>query len=298
MTIGITGATGFIGRHLLAAARNAGHEVIGYSRTPEPRAGFVEMRAWRPVREADFSGLDALVHLAGENLLGLWTKRRRAAIRASRVNDTCDLVARLRELPRPLRVLVSAGGCAFYGDGGEAELTEGAPAGTGFISEVARAWEDAAMEGADLMRVVTLRTGMVLGADGGAAPMLRRIFRLCLGGRLGSGRQWVPWIHVSDLARLILHAVECEGLRGPVNAVAPGGVRNVEFTRSIASALRRPAVLPVPAFILKRLPGGMGDIFLHSQRAVPAAVQATGFSWLFPEIAGAARDVFAADLSH
>ena len=294
MRIGITGATGFVARHFLAAARNAGHDVIGYSRRPGPRAGFVEMRAWQPVREADFSGLDALVHLAGENLLGLWTKSKREAIRRSRVDDTCALISRLRELPVAPRVLVSAGGSSYYGDAGDTVLMESAPAGSGFISEVARAWDDAAMEGADLLRVVTLRTGMVLGPDGGAVPVLRRLFKLALGGRLGSGRQWMPWIHISDLARLILFTVENEALRGPVNAVAPGAVRNAEFTRAIATAVRRPAILPAPAFVLRRLPGGMGDIFLHSQRLVPAAAQGAGFTWLFPDIVGAAGDVFGA----
>jgi uncharacterized protein len=294
MNIGITGATGFIGRHLLAAAANAGHRVTGYSRTPQPRAGFVEMRAWHPVREADFSGLDAVIHLAGENLLGRWSKKKCVAIRRSRVDDTCALIARLRALPRPPRVLVCAGGSSFYGDAGDTVLTEAAPPGAGFISEVARAWDDAAMEGADFLRVVTLRTGIVLGRDGGAVPMLRRAFRLALGGRLGSGRQWMPWIHVSDLARLFIFAVEQESLRGPVNAAAPGAVRNAEFTAAVAAAVRRPAFLPVPAFLLRRLPGGMGDLFLHSQRMEPAAAQRAGFTWLYPDLAAAARDVFSA----
>lgn len=292
MKIGITGASGFIARHFLAVARNAGHDLIGYSRTPQPRSGFVEMRAWHPVRQADFSGLDAIVHLAGENLLGLWTKKKRAAIRDSRVNDTLAMIARLRELPAPPRVIVCAGGSAYYGDGGEAELTETAPPGSGFISEVARAWDEAALSAADLTRVVTLRTGLVLGRDGGPAAVLRRVFRLGLGGKLGNGRQWTPWIHVTDLARLYLHAIECDTLRGPVNAVAPGAVRNAGFTRAIGRAVHRPAVIPAPAFMLKLLPGGMSDLFLQSQRAVPAAAEASGFRWLFPEITAAAPDAF------
>lgn len=293
MKIGITGATGFIARHLAAAARQAGHELVGYSRTPRSLPGFADVRPWQPVAQADFTELDAVVHLAGESLLGLWTAKKRHAIRRSRVDDTLALVARLRELPRPPRVLVSAGGSAFYGDAGDAELTEAAPAGSGFIAEVARAWDESAMKAADLCRVVTLRTGMVLGADGGAAPVLRRTFRLCMGGRLGSGRQWMPWIHVTDLARLILHAVENESLRGPVNAVAPAAVRNADFTRVLARTLHRPALLPVPAFILKCLPGAMSDIFLASQRMVPVAAQAAGFVWQFPELPAAVRDLFA-----
>jgi uncharacterized protein (TIGR01777 family) len=287
MKIGITGATGFVGKHLLAVVRNAGHDAIGFSRHPEPRAGFVEMRPWQPVRSADFSGLDAIVHLAGESISGVWTKKKRDAIRRSRVDDTCDLIARLRELPVPPRVLVSAGGVAYYGDGGEAELTEAAPCGRGFISEVARAWEESALEGRDFMRVVTLRTGLALGKDGGAIPVLRRVFGLGLGGRLGSGRQWMSWIHVTDLARLYLHAVESTPLSGPVNAVAPGPVRNAEFTRALAKVMHRPAFLPAPSFVLRMLPGEMSDVFLHSQRAVPAAAMASGFSFLYPDLTAA-----------
>jgi uncharacterized protein (TIGR01777 family) len=290
MTIGLTGATGFIGRHFAAAAREAGHDVIGFSRRPDAQTG---MRVWQPVQEANFAGLDAVVHLAGENLLGLWTRRKREEIRRSRIDDTRSMIVRLRALPQPPRVIVSAGGCAYYGDGGEVELTEESPPGGGFIAEVAREWEAAAMTAANFTRVVTLRTGMVLGVDGGAAPMLRRIFKCGLGGRLGNGRQWMPWIEVSDMARLILHGVECEALRGPVNAVAPSPVRNADFTRTLAKVLRRPAFLPVPAWVLRRLPGGMSDIFLHSQRAVPAAVMASGFSWRCPEIEAAWQRVLA-----
>ncbi len=291
MKIGITGATGFVGRHLQALARGAGHDVVGFSRKAEPREGFVEMRPWQPVAGADFSGLDAVVHLAGESLQGLWTKGKREAIRRTRVEDTRAMIASLRALPVPPRVLVSAGGIAWYGDGGEEELTEAAPAGTGFISEVAQAWEAAALEAADFTRVVTLRTAMVLGRDGGAAPLLRRIFRLGLGGRLGAGRQWMSWIHITDLARLYLHAVENEALKGPVNAAA-GAVRNVDFTRIVARAVHRPAIFPVPRFVLKTFPGQMGDLFLDSQRAVPAAAKESGFSFRFPDLAGAAAEVF------
>lgn len=293
MKIGVTGATGFVGRHFLAAARNAGHEVTGFSRNPRPTPGFAEMRRWQPVREADFSGLDALVNLAGESLVGVWTKKKRDAIRRSRVDDTCALVARLRELPQPPSVLVSSGGAAYYGDAGDTDLLETAPAGQGFLSEVARAWEDAARLAADFTRVVTIRTSLALGPDGGPAAVMKRIFKCGLGGRFGSGRQWTPWIHVTDLARLYLHAVETSALTGPVNAAAPGAVRNRDFTTAIARAVHRPAFMPVPACALKLLPGGAGDMFLHSQKLVPAAAEASGFSFLFPAIDAAAKDAFA-----
>jgi uncharacterized protein len=295
MNIGITGATGFIGKHVAAAARGRGHRVMAFSRTPRPDAAYDEVRGWADLKAADFSGLDALVHLAGDPVFGLWTAAKKDAIRRSRVNLTCDLVNRLRDLAKPPGVFVSASGIAYYGDAGDTELTEASPAGSGFLAEVSRAWEDAAAEAGDFARVVSLRTPMVLGSDGGPAGQLRAVFRLGLGGRLGSGRQWTSWIHVQDIARLFVFACEDGSLRGPVNATAPAPVTNAEFTRLIAQAMHRPAILPVPAFALKLLPGGISEIFLHSQRARPAAATAAGFTWLHPDLRGAASDVFAGE---
>jgi uncharacterized protein len=292
LRIGVTGATGFLGRHFAAAARNSGHTLIGYSRSPRSHPSFAEMRPWLPIAQADFSGLDAVVHLAGEPILGLWTKRKKEVIRQTRVNDTCAMVARLREQCPGLRALVSAGGIAYYGDRGEEAFDETAPPGVSYLAEVARAWEDAAATAQDFTRVVTLRIGMVLGQDGGAGVILRRIFSLGLGGRLGRGQQWFPWIHVTDLARLFLYSVEHDAMRGPANAVAPGLTRNLDFTRAMGRAVRRPALFPVPAFVLKALPGGMSEIFLTGQRATPAVAQRAGFQWLHPEIGPALNDLF------
>lgn len=293
MNIGITGATGFIGRHIGAVARAGGHQTIAFSRRPRPNAAFDEMRSMADLKTADFSGLDAMIHLAGEPVFGLWTDAKKDAIRRSRVNATCNLVNRLREFPSPPRVFVSASGIAFYGDAGNAVLTESSPSGEGFLAEVSRAWEAAAAEASDFARVVSLRTPMVLGADGGPAVMLRRAFKLGLGGRLGSGKQWTSWIHVQDLARLFIFACEHDSLSGPVNATAPVPATNLEFTAAIAKAVRRPAFFPVPAFALNLLPGGISEIFLQSQRARPAAATAAGFTWLHPDLRATARVVFA-----
>lgn len=295
MNIGITGATGFIGKYVAAAARARGHRVIAFSRKPRPDAAFDETRSLADLKTADFTGLDAMVHLAGEPVFGLWTAAKKDAIRRSRVNLTCNLVNRLREVASPPRVFVCASGIAFYGDQGDTELTEASPAGEGFLAEVSRAWEDAAAEAADFARVVSLRTPMVLGSDGGPATQLRTVFKLGLGGRLGSGKQWTSWIHVQDLARLFVFACEHESLRGPVNATAPVPVTNKEFTAAIAQAMHRPALFPVPAFALKCLPGGIGEIFLHSQRARPVAATAAGFTWLHPDLRDTAREVFAGE---
>ena len=293
MNIGITGATGFIGRHVAAVARAGGHRAVAFSRRPRPNPAFDELRSLADLKTADFSGLDAMVHLAGEPVFGLWTDAKKDAIRRSRVNATCDLVNRLRETPSPPRVFVSASGMAFYGDAGDAVLTETSPSGEGFLAEVSRAWEAAAAEASDFARVVSLRTPMVLGADGGPAVMLRRVFKLGLGGRLGSGKQWTSWIHVQDLARLFIFACEQDSLVGPVNATAPVPATNLEFTAAIAKAVHRPAFFPVPAFALNLLPGGISEIFLQSQRARPAAATAAGFTWLHPDLRTTAREVFA-----
>jgi hypothetical protein len=295
MNIGITGATGFIGRHVAAAAGARGHRVVAFSRNPRPAPAFDEMRGWADLKKADFSGLDALVHLAGDPVFGLWTASKKDAIRRSRVNLTCDLVNHLREEASPPRVLVSVSGMAFYGDAGDTELTESSPAGSGFLAEVSRAWEDAAAEAGDFARVVSLRTPMVLAPDGGPADQLRMVFKLGLGGRLGSGDQWTPWIHVQDLARLFIFACVNDSLKGPVNASAPVPVTNREFTAIIAHAMHRPAWFPVPAFALKLLPGGISEIFLQSQRARPLKAQEAGFTWLHPDLRLAAQEVFAGE---
>lgn len=295
MNIGITGATGFVGKHVAAAARARGHRVIAFSRRPRPDPAFDEVRSLADLRTSDFSGVDAVVHLAGEPVFGLWTEAKKDAIRRSRVNRTCDLVNRLRETVPPPRVLVCASGMAYYGDAGDAELSESSPSGEGFLAEVSRAWEAAAAEAQDFARVVSLRTPMVLGSDGGPAVMLRQVFKLGLGGRLGTGKQWTSWIHVQDLARLYVFACENESLHGPVNATAPVPVTNQEFTAAIAQAVHRPAFFPVPAFALKLLPGGISEIFLQSQRAKPAAATTAGFTWLHPDLRATAREVFSAE---
>ena len=292
MNIGITGATGFIGRHVAALARSQGHRVIAFSRRPLPEPAFDETRGWSDVAKADFTGLHAMVHLAGDPVFGLWTAARKASIRRSRVDLTAALVERLRAAPSPPRVLVSVSGIAFYGDAGDSELTESSPSGSGFLAEVSRAWEASALAAGDFARVVCLRTPMVLGREGGPASLLRRVFKLGLGGRLGTGGQWTPWIHVEDLAAMFLFACEHEAMAGPVNATAPRPVTNRAWTATIAAAVHRPAIFPVPAFALNLLPGGISEIFLQSQRAIPAAATAAGFRWKYPDLPTTARAVF------
>ncbi len=296
MRIGITGATGFVGRQVAATARAGAHQVIAFSRKPKADRAFDEVRDFSSPQTADFTGIDALIHLSGEPVFGLWTKAKKDAIRRSRVNLTLSLTTRLKEMSDPPKALITASGMAFYGDQGDAELTEDSPGGEGFLAEVSKAWEAAAAEAADITRVVNLRIPMVLGRDGGPALMLGRVFKLGLGGRLGNGKQWTPWIHLQDLARLFIFACENETLRGPVNACAPEPATNREFTAAIAAAVHRPALFPVPKFALNLLPGGIGEIFTQSQRAFPAAATAASFRWIHPELRATAEDVFGKEL--
>lgn len=297
MRIGITGATGFIGRHLCRLARERGHEVVCYSRRASNSAGDLQQPARQPwnLPEPE-EALDALVHLAGESVFGLWTAAKRARIRDSRVAFTEKMVAHLSCWRRPPPVLLAASGVGFYGDRGDEILNEASSGGEGFLAGVCRDWE-AAAAGAEKMfdaRVVTLRTGLVLGADGGALPLMRRAFALGLGGRLGSGRQWMPWIHLADEVGLILFAVENPALSGPLNLTAPNPVTNAGFTRALAAALRRPAFLHAPALAIRALLGGMGrEMLLSGQRALPAAAVAAGYRFVHPELAPALVHVLA-----
>ena len=292
MKIGITGATGFMGSELGRHAAEAGHQIVAYSRSGtvnQPWAG--ESR--RTGADADFSDCDALVHLAGESLLGLWTKARKARIWSSRVDLTRDLVGSLAKSPSRPSVLVCASGAGFYGDREDESLDERSSKGRGFLSDLCLAWETAAMAAASHgTRVITLRTGMVLGAGGGAFPLLRRVFSLGLGGRLGDGRQWTSWIHARDAAALILWAIENARVSGPVNLVSPGPVTNAEFTKTLARHLRRPAFLHVPAFALRLLLREMAaEMFLTSQRAMPRVVTDLGGHFSFPTLDGAFKDL-------
>lgn len=294
MRLGVTGASGLIGRSFIEVAERAGHEIVGFSRNPGQYVpGAVEVREFNRPELADYGGLDGLVHLAGEPVFGLWTPEKKRLIFDTRREGTLAVVRGIEKRPASDRpaFLVSASAVGLYGDTGDEVVDEDADVGFGFLAEVVRAWEAAGRVAADIgLRSVACRIGMVLDRDGGALPVMRRLFRACLGGRLGSGRQWMSWVHVTDVARILLACVEDAGLSGPVNAVAPHPVTNREFTGVLARLLGRPAVLPAPAFALRRLPGGMGELFLNSQRVRPAVLELRGFRWDFPDLEPALRD--------
>lgn len=288
MRIAITGATGFVGSAATLALEAAGHTVIRLVRRDAPYPGCAR---WNPATgEIDATALglvDAVVHLAGENVAaGRWTQRRRQAIANSRGPVTKALCETLARLQKPPRVLISASATGIYGDCGDQVLDEGQPAGQGFLADVARAWEAGTAPAATAgIRVVNLRVGMVLDPSGGALAKMLLPFRLGLGGRLGSGRQWLSWITRDDLTAAIGFAIGHESLRGPVLAVAPNPVTNREFTKALGRALHRPTWLPVPAFALRLLFGAMADeLLLSSQRAMPQRLLASGFRFAQPQL--------------
>jgi uncharacterized protein (TIGR01777 family) len=278
MNISISGASGFIGRHLMKSLAQAGHSPRALSRhAPPPES----------LREAD-----AIIHLAGEPLAQRWTAAAKQRIRESRVAGTRNLVEALAKLPRRPDVLICASAIGYYGSRGDEVLTESSAPGSGFLPEVCVAWErEAQAAEAFGMRVVRVRTGVVLDARGGALVRMLPPFRMGVGGRLGSGRQWMSWIHLEDLAALFQFALESQ-VRGPLNGVAPNPVTNSDFTRELARTLRRPAVFPVPGFALRLLFGEMADVLLASQRVVPGAAEAAGFRFRFPQLAPALESLF------
>ena len=266
MKIAITGASGFVGRRLMEIA--SGHTFHAIS----TRAGVVA---------GDFEGCDAVVNLAGEPVAQRWSIAARARIRSSRVEGTRSIVEALRR--NPPAVLVSASAIGYYGSRGDEVLTESSEPADDFLGRLAVEWEREALRAEEFgVRVVTLRIGVVLGEGGALAKMLP-IFRLGLGGRIGDGQQWMSWVHLDDLARLIEFALESP-VRGAINATAPNPVTNAEFTRELGRALHRPAVFPVPKVAPRMLYGEMAEIVWASQRVIPQAALSSGFRFQFPEL--------------
>ncbi|MEO5722069.1 MAG: TIGR01777 family oxidoreductase [Chthoniobacterales bacterium] len=287
MRIGITGASGFIASHLIPRLREKGHTCFAFSRNSSRQVdGCEETRALSGHASPDLRGLDALVNLAGESIQGFWTEKKKQRIRASRINLTRALVAALPD--SAVRILVSGSATGFYGDRGNEVLPESAPRGEGFLADVSVDWENAALAAEQHnVRVALLRTGFVVAANGGAMDKIRPLFRLGLGGRLGSGQQWMPWVHLDDVCGLCVHLLENDSLRGPFNAVAPHPVTNAEFTKTLATALHRPAILPVPAFALRLALGDLSSLLLDSTRAAPEFTSASGYRFQHERLAGA-----------
>lgn len=294
LTVGITGASGLLGSALTALLTAEGHRVIRLVRGPGDGHGLAAR--WDPgkglLEPAKIEGLDAIVHLAGENIAqGRWTRRKKERILRSRVEGTSNLIQSLSGLERPPKTFLSASAIGIYGNRGDELLDEGSSTGSGFLADVCRQWEDAAGQAAALgMRVALARTGVVLSTAGGALAKMLPIFRLGGGGRIGSGDQFMSWISIDDVAGALIHTLMRSELTGPVNLVSPNPVSNADFTRELAGVLRRPAFMAMPAFGAKTLFGQMAEeALLASTRVVPGRLDESGFAFRDREIGQALR---------
>jgi uncharacterized protein (TIGR01777 family) len=290
----IYGVSGFIGGGLAGMLVKEGYEVIGVSRKGE---GSVEgVSTWVRPDSVDLRGCFAVINLAGAPIDQRWTEAKKREFHVSRVGVTGDIVARIAALPKEERpaVLLNGSAVGFYGDGGDAVLPETAPAGDGYLAELCEAWEKAALPAEALgVRTVLFRIGVVLGKGGKAFEKLITIFKLGIGGRLGNGKQWMPWIHVDDLRAAMVFCLQERGISGAVNGTAPEPETNADLTRKLAKAVGRWEFLPVPGFALKLALGGFGGFLLASQRAVPTKLTEAGFHFRFPTLDDALRDLTA-----
>jgi uncharacterized protein (TIGR01777 family) len=292
----ITGATGFIGTHLVAFLLSRGDSVnyLGRqrSRSMDSRAAFHCWNAGELPPLASVPRLDAVINLAGEPVAQRWNSEVKQRIYSSRVDRTRQLVSAIAGLKYKPAVFVSASGANYYGDGGDEVLTENSAPGSDFLAKVCVDWERAALEAqASGLRVATVRIGAVLGREGGALKKMLPPFRLGAGGRFGNGRQWMPWIHVHDLVRLLVFAVEKADVSGPLNGSSAEPVTNAQFTKALARAVHRPALFPVPKFALKLALGEAANFLLGSLRVLPEATTQAGFQFEYPELDSALRSL-------
>ncbi len=299
MRVLVAGATGFIGGKLCAMLAQADYEVIALSREPDRARRHLPMLSaafpWSPTQgppppEA-FDNVDVVVNLVGESVSGRWTSAKRRRLYDSRVMGTRNLVSGIRALQQRPRLLVNGSAYGYYGDRGDEELTELKPPGNDFLAHICKDWEAAAVEAEALgVRVVRARNALVVGPNGGFLKPLVPLYRWGLGGPLGSGRQWWSWVHISDVARFIIYAIEHEDVTGPVNVVAPAALRQRDFAKTLGRVLGRPAVAPAPAFAVKLILGGLAVEVLSSRRLVPQAAREAGYAFMFPYLEAALRD--------
>ena len=295
MLVAVTGATGLIGSALVASLEADGHEVIRFTRSPSPAPGAAR---WDPaggtIDAAALARAEGVVHLAGRSIGAIrWTPKVKAEILSSRVRGTRLLAETMAGLPDGPRVLVCASGINYYGDRGDEVLTETSTGGQGFLAEVCRQWEQAADPArAAGVRTVHVRTGFVQAVNGGALAKQLPLFKVGLGGRLGSGRQWWSWVAFDDVIGIYRHALATDAASGPLNATAPNPVTNAEFTATVARVLGRPALLPVPRFGPRLLLGQMAEELLFSSARIhPAATESSGYRFRHPTLEPALRHV-------
>ncbi len=298
MTIAITGASGFIGRRLLKALSAGDHKLRVLSRhagTNLPPG--VQLFVWDPMKgqpsEESLDGVNAVIHLAGEPIAQRWNDESKQKIRESRTTGTRNLVQALSTVRQRPATLICGSAIGYYGSRADEVLTEASAPGSGFMADVCIAWEKEATLAESLgIRLVKLRTGVVLGANGGALAKMMPPFKAGMGGKLGHGDQWMSWIHLDDLVGIIQFALD-NPLQGPVNGTSPNPVTNADFTKALGHAVSRPAVVPMPAFTLKLMFGEMADVMLSSQRVMPRVAETAGYQFRYPELDSALANVVA-----
>lgn len=304
MKILVTGGSGFLGREVVRSLLDAGHTVISISRNPyaiqekdiDKMSRFTNL-LWDSLESANaVSGCEVVVHLAGESVFpGRWSKRKQGRLYASRIETLQRIIRILKQREAPLQAIISASAVGYYGNSGDLLVDENSPAGHGFLAKLVCDWERCvqveAARSFPTVRAVSLRFGVILGNSGGVVAKLLPLFRCGLGGTLGSGRQYMSWVHVTDAKNSVLQAVMDPGYCGVYNVVAPNSVTNSTFTSAMARATHRSAVFPVPGFVLRMLFGDGASVVLDGQRVVPARLLERDFPFEFPQLDGALRDV-------
>jgi hypothetical protein len=296
----VSGVSGPIGTALIPSLKSSGARISRLTRKSAtysaPGEQFIPWDPAESIAPDAVSGFDAVIHLAGESIVGRWTEAKKKEIRNSRVNGTTNLALALARAKDKPRVFICGSAIGYYGDRGNEVLNEASASGNGFLSEVCVEWERAASAAADAgIRTICMRSGVVLSPKGGALGKMLTPFKMGVGGRIGSGRQWMSWIDVQDVVGAIHHMLRTDLLQGPVNMVAPKPVTNAEFTRMLASVLSRPAIFPVPGFVVKLAFGEMGETaLLGSQRVEPMQLVSSGYPFRFSDLGSSLRHVLSA----
>ncbi len=297
-TVLVTGATGFIGKRVCDALVGKGDEIIGISRNPARAhtalSAAKTVYGWNASTDLlppeATSEVTAVVHLAGETIAGRWNAKKKLRIRDSRILSTRCLVNSLADAQNKPAVLVCASAIGYYGESGDAQLTETSPSGSDFLANVCKEWETEALKAEALgIRVVLVRIGLVLGREGGLLKQVLPPFKMGVGGKLGRGNQWMSWVHVDDVVGIILHVLENPEISGSLNATAPAPVRNTEFTKTLGSVLRRPTLFPVPIIALKVMMGEFANFVLLSQQVLPEKTEASGYTFQYQTLEPALR---------